>query len=58
MELHSQQLKSISVEMATDDYYRKVAKGYRCSEEYDKMINLYPVLQSTINECKNENLIK
>ena len=58
MDFPSNQITSIGLEMATDDYYRERAKGYRCSEEYDKMINLYPVLQTSITDCENETLIK
>ena len=46
-----------SLEMETEDHYRKKANSYRTSPEYGKMISLYPVLESTIKECKGENLV-
>ncbi len=45
------------LEMATNDYYRKIAEGYRGSEQYNSMINLYPILGTLINECEDEELI-
>ena len=50
--------KNISLEMKSEGHYKKAAEIYRNSEQYNKMINLYPVLQNTLNECKNENLVK
>tara|TARA_B100000700_G_C14282141_1_gene506485 strand:- start:284 stop:460 length:177 start_codon:yes stop_codon:yes gene_type:complete len=58
MEFTSNQIESKSLEMATDDHYKQIAKGYRGSKEYGKMVNLYPILESSINECKNEKLIR
>tara|TARA_Y100001968_G_scaffold319311_1_gene350641 strand:+ start:653 stop:829 length:177 start_codon:yes stop_codon:yes gene_type:complete len=58
MEISRHPITSIGLEMATVDHYRQVAKGYRCSQEYEKMITLYPVLQTSINDCKNERLVK
>ena len=49
--------KNSGLEMATNDHYKKIAAGYRNSEEYNKMISLYPVLQTSINDCINEELI-
>ncbi len=46
-----------SLEMETEDHYRKKASFYRTSPEYGKMISLYPVLESSIKECKGENLV-
>ena len=46
-----------SLEMKTEDHYREKANSYRTSPQYGKMISLYPVLESTIKECKGENLV-
>ncbi len=48
---------NLGLEMETVERYRRMAEGYRCSDEYSKMINLYPVLQTSINDCKDEKLI-
>ena len=50
--------KKISLEMKSEVHYKKAADGYRKSEQYINMVNLYPILQHTLNDCKNENLIK
>ncbi len=39
-------------------HYKKAAKSYRKSQQYIKMINLYPTLQNTLIDCKDENLIE
>ncbi len=46
-----------SLEMETEDHYRKKARVYRTSAEYGKMISLYPILKTSINDCKGENLV-
>ncbi len=46
-----------NLEMETEDQYRKKANGYRTSPEYGKMISLYPVLETSIKDCKGESLI-
>ncbi len=46
-----------SLRMANEDYYRKQAEFYRDSAAYLRMRNLYPVLQSSINDTMNEKLI-
>ncbi len=46
-----------NLEMETEDHYRKKATLYRTSPEYGKMISLYPILESSIKECKGENLV-
>ena len=48
----------ISLEMKSEVHYKKVAKSYRKSQQYIKMINLYPTLQNTLIDCKDENLIE
>ena len=46
-----------SLEMETEDHYRKKATSYRTSLEYGKMISLYPILKTSIKDCKDENLV-
>ena len=46
-----------SLKMEPEDHYRKKANVYRSSPEYGKMISLYPVLETSINDCKGENLV-
>ena len=48
----------ISLEMKSEIHYKKAAKSYRKSLQYIKMINLYPTLQNTIIDCKDENLVE
>ena len=43
--------------METEDHYRKKANVYRTSPEYGKMISLYPILKTSIKDCKGENLV-
>ena len=50
--------RKISLEMKSEVHYKKAAMSYRKSQQYIKMINLYPTLQNTLIECKGENLIK
>ena len=45
------------LEMETEDHYRKKASFYRTSAEYGKMISLYPILETSIENCKGENLV-
>ena len=45
------------LEMGTEDHYRKKANFYRTSPEYGKMISLYPILETSIKDCKGENLV-
>ncbi len=46
-----------SLEMETADHYRKKALDYRTSAEYGRMISLYPILETSINDCEGENLV-
>ncbi len=46
-----------SLEMGTEDHYRKKASFYRTSAEYGKMISLYPILETSIEDCKGEKLV-
>ena len=50
--------RKISLEMKSEVHYKKAAKSYRKSQQYIEMITLYPTLQNTLQECKNENLIE
>ena len=50
--------RKISLEMKSEFHYKKAAKSSRKSEQYIKMINLYPTLQNTLIECEDENLIE
>jgi len=49
--------RKISLEMKSEGHYKKAAKTYRKSDQYINMINLYPILQTTLIECEDENLI-
>ena len=49
--------RKISLEMKSEGHYKKAAKSYRQSEQYINMINSYPILQNTLIECKEENLV-
>ena len=49
--------RKISLEMKSHGHYKKAAKSYRKSDQYINMINLYPILQSTLIDCENENLV-
>ena len=50
--------KKISLEMKSRGHYKKAAESYKRSEQYINMLNLYPILQTSIKDCKDENLIK
>ncbi len=49
--------KKKSLTMKSEGHYKKAAESYKRSEQYINMINLYPILQNTLMDCKNENLI-
>ncbi len=46
-----------SLEMETEDHYRKKANCYKTSPEYGRMISLYPILETSIQDCKGEDLV-
>ena len=50
--------RKASLEMKSEVHYKKAAKSYRKSQQYIKMINLYPTLHNTLIACKDENLIE
>ena len=47
----------MALKMATEDHYRRQAACYRSSPEYNRMKRLYPVLQTYIEDCRDEKLI-
>ena len=57
MTVSQKNTRKISLEMKSEGHYKKAAKSYRKSEQYINMINLYPILQNTLIDCENENLI-
>ena len=46
-----------SLKMGTEHHYRERANFYRTSPQYGKMISLYPILETSINDCKGETLV-
>ncbi len=50
--------KRILLTMKSEVHYKKAAANYRKSQQYNNMINLYPILQNTLLDCKNESLIE
>jgi len=50
--------RKISLEMKSEGHYKKAAYNYRKSKQYINMINLYPILQSTLVACKDEDLVE
>tara|TARA_B100000945_G_scaffold141375_1_gene113294 strand:- start:593 stop:769 length:177 start_codon:yes stop_codon:yes gene_type:complete len=50
--------RKTSLEMKSEGHYKKAAKSYRKSEQYINMINLYPILQTTLIDCEDENLVE
>ena len=49
--------RKISLEMKSEGHYKKAAKSYRKSDQYINMINSYPILQTTLIDVENENLV-
>ena len=37
--------------------WQRSKKSYRKSEQYINMINLYPILQTTLIDCEDESLV-
>ena len=50
--------KKVSLDMKSEGHYKQAAESYRKSKQYIKMIGLYPILQSTLLECKEDNLVE
>ena len=46
-----------NLKMETEDHNREKANVYRTSPEYGKMISLYPILETSIKDCKGEILV-
>ena len=46
-----------SLEMETEEHYRKKEATYRSSTEYDQMVLLYPILKTSIKNCQGESLV-
>ena len=49
--------RKTSLEMKSEGHYKKAANSYRKSEQYINMINLYPILQTTLIDVEDENLV-
>ena len=49
--------RKMPLEMKSEGHYKKAAKSYRKSEQYINMINLYPILQTTLIDVEDENLV-
>ena len=49
--------RKISLEMKSEGHYKKAANSYRKSDQYINMINLYPILQTTLIDVEDENLV-
>ena len=49
--------KKFLLQMKSEGHYKNAAKSYRKSEQYINMINLYPILQTTLIDCEDENLV-
>ena len=58
MTISQKSSEKVSLTMKSEGHYKKAAENYRRSKQYNKMINLYPILQDTLINCKNENLIE
>ena len=50
--------RKVSLDMKSEGHYKEAAESYRKSKQYINMMGLYPILQSTILECKEENLVE
>ena len=50
-------IRKFSLEMKSEGQYKKAANSYRKSKQYINMINLYPILQATLIEVEDENLV-
>ena len=58
MTIFQEPSEKILLTMKSEGHYKKAAENYRKSSQYNNMINLYPVLQNTLIDCKDENLIE
>ena len=46
-----------NLQMQSEEFYRDQAFNYKRSDEYQKMVSLYPALENSIGLCVNEELI-
>ena len=46
-----------NMSMATKEHYELQAASYRSSDEYIRMIGLYPILKNSIEACEDEILV-
>ena len=51
-------IKKVSLDMKSEGHYKQAAANYRKSQQYITMIGLYPILQSTLLDCRGENLVE
>ena len=58
MTISQKHSENISLVMKSEGHYKKAAENYRRSKQYNNMINQYPILQNTLIDCKNENLVE
>jgi len=49
--------RKISLEMKSEVHYKNAANSYRKSKQYINMINSYPILQTTLIDVEDENLV-
>ena len=57
MQNQSKESSVRTLSMDTEAFYRKQAASYRGSAEYMKMKRLYPLLETHIEYCRDEELI-
>ena len=57
MTTYQSNTRKFSLEMKSEGQYKKAANSYRKSEQYINMINLYPILQTTLIDVEDENLV-
>ena len=57
MTISQESLNKFSMEMKSEIHYKKAAENYKKSKQYINMINLYPILQNSLMDCKDENFI-
>ena len=57
MTISQEALNKYSMEMKSEIHYKKAAENYKKSKQYINMINLYPILQNSLMDCKDENFI-
>ena len=48
----------VSLNMKSEGHYKQAAESYRKSKQYINMIGLYPILESTLSECRKEYLVE